>query len=290
MVERRGDRILLHSRPVDGAHIRCAGEDLPAGAEILPAGRTIGPREAGALAAAGQAQVIVRRPVRVAILSTGSELVEPGAPLAPGQIWDSNRAQLAAALALPFVDLINLGPIPDQPTRISAALQRAATEADLIVTTGGVSVGDEDHTTRLVHEAGGKVHAMKLAMKPGKPLTIGTLSGAVWLGLPGNPVAAFVTWMVLGAPVLRAMAGMTDPVLAPQTARLAAGVRHKPGRCEYRLARRAVLDVTGMGLVECLDGSGSHRVAQLAAADGLVLIPAETADLTAGDKVAFLPF
>lgn len=289
-VAREGDRIVLRTRPLPGAHIRRAGCDLAAGATILPAGRPIGPREAGALAAAGQARVRVRRRVRVAILSTGSELVEPGQPLAPGQIWNSNRAQLAAALALPFVDLTDLGPVPDAPDRIAAALHRAAPGADLIVTTGGVSVGDEDHTTRMVRAAGGTVHAMKLAMKPGKPLTIGTLGGAVWLGLPGNPVAAFVTWAVLGAPVLRALAGLADPVALPQAAWLAAPVAHRPGRREYLPARRAGVDAQGLPLVECLAGAGSHRVAQLALAEGLVVVPSAAEGLGAGVRVEFLPF
>lgn len=289
-VTRQGERIALTNRPAPGAHIRRAGEDLAKGAALLPTGRTLGAREAGALAATGQAAVSVRRRVRVAILSTGSELVEPGQPLAPGQIWNANRAQLTAALALPFVEVIDLGPVPDDPEQIAAALRRAAGSADLIVTTGGVSVGDEDHSTRLVREAGGKVHASRLAMKPGKPLTIGTLGGAVWLGLPGNPVAAFVTWAVIGAPVLRAMAGLADPMIAPQPARLAEGLRHKPGRCEYRPARRAGTDAQGLARVECLDAPGSHRVAQLALADGLVMIPAEAASLEAGAPVSFLPF
>lgn len=289
-VTRQGERIAVTNRPAPGAHIRHAGEDLAIGAALLPAGRALGAREAGALAATGLAAVSVHRRVRVAILSTGSELVEPGKPLAPGQTWNANRAQLAAALALPFVALIDLGPVPDDPAQISATLRRAAGSADLIVTTGGVSVGDEDHTTRLVREAGGKVHAMKLAMKPGKPLTIGSLGGAVWLGLPGNPVAAFVTWAVIGAPVLRAMAGLADPVIAPQSARLAEGLRHKPGRCEYRPARRTGTDAQGLARVACLDAPGSHRVAQLALADGLVMIPAEAAGLEAGAPVSFLPF
>ncbi|MBW7057611.1 molybdopterin molybdotransferase MoeA [Paracoccus bogoriensis] len=289
-VQRQDGRIVLRQRPAPGAHIRRAGSDLTAGAVVLAAGRAIGPREAGALAAAGQGRVAVRRRVRVAILSTGSELVEPGQPLAPGQIWNANRAQLAAALALPFVELIDLGPVPDVPERIAAALGRAAEEADLIVTTGGVSVGDEDHTTRLVRAAGGAVHAMRLAMKPGKPLTLGTLAGAVWLGLPGNPVAAFVAWTVLGAPVLRAMAGMADPGPRKLIARLAAGVTHRAGRCEYRPARHLGHDARGVAAVRCLSGPGSHRAAQLAQADGLALIPADAEALPEGALVEFLPF
>ncbi len=288
-VVRDGDCIHLRYRPSKDNHIRRAGSDLAAGAEILPAGRVIGPREACALAAAGQSHVTVRRRLRVAILCTGSELVEPGAPCAPGQIWNANRAQLAAALAQAWVDLIDLGPVPDVPARLAAALDEAA-DADLIVTTGGVSVGDEDHTTRLVRAAGGQVHAMKLAMKPGKPVTIGTLGAAVWLGLPGNPVAAFVTWTVLGAPVAAALAGIDGAGPRKLVARLATGVAHRPGRCEYRPARLLGHDGQAVPVVDCLDTPGSHRAAQLAAAEGLALIPADAESMPAGALVEFLPF
>lgn len=289
-VRRDGDRIRLATRPVPAAHIRRAGCDLAAGAEILPAGRPIGPREAAALAGAGRATVAVRPRLRVAILSTGSELVEPGAALGSGQIWNANRALLAAALAAPWVDLTDLGALPDDPARLAAALAEAAGSADLLVTTGGVSVGDADHIPDLVRAAGGTIHAMKLAMKPGKPLGLGRLGRAVWLGLPGNPVAAFVGWTVLGAPLARAMAGLARIAPPEIAARLAAPVAHRPGRCEYRPARRLAPDAQGCERVECLDGPGSHRIAQLAEADGLAVIPAEAGGLPAGARVTFLPF
>jgi len=131
---------------------------------------------------------------------------------------------------------------------------------------------------------------MNLAMKPGKPVTLGTLRGAIWLGLQCNPVAAFVGWTKLSAPVARALAGLADPAPAPQVARLAGGVRHRPRRCAYRPARHAGRDAQGLPLVACLPDPGAHRVARLAAADGLVLIPSDATDLAAGDKVGFLPF
>jgi molybdopterin molybdotransferase len=289
-VRRDGDRIRLRERPLPGAHIRRAGCDLAQGAPVLPAGRQIGPREAAALAGAGQAQVAVRPRLRVAILSTGSELVEPGAQPGPGQIWNANRALLTAALAAPWVDLTDLGALPDDPARLAAALSDAAENADLVVTTGGVSVGDADYMPQLVRDAGGTIQTMKLAMKPGKPLCLGQLGGAVWLGLPGNPVAAFVTWTVLGAPLARAMAGMTRTAPPQQRARLAAPVSHRVGRSEYRPACRLGPDAQGVEVIGCLDAPGSHRIAQLAEAEGLALIPAEAGDLPAGALVTFLPF
>lgn len=289
-VLRDGNRIELRRRPTPGAHIRRTGSDLAAGAVILPEGRPIGPREIGALAGSGQAQVAVRPRLRVAILSTGSELVEPGNPLSPGQIWNVNRALLLAALAQPWITTVDLGAIPDNPDSLLAALASVADGVDLIVTTGGVSVGDEDHMARVIGRLGGTIHAMKLAMKPGKPVTIGTLGGAIWLGLPGNPVASFVTWAVLGAPIARAMAGLAD-VDPPRTmARLATGVAHRPGRAEYRPACLRGHDAQGTLIVDCLDDPGSHRFAQLACAEGLALIPAEAEAMPAGALVTFLPF
>lgn len=287
---RNADRITLTRRPKPGQHIRLAGDDLSEGAAVVPAGRLVDARIAGAIAAAGAGTVEVHKRLRAAVLCTGSELVPPGLPLGPGQIWDANHAILAAALNTPWIDRRDLPALPDDPALLGAALLDACEHTDLLITTGGVSVGDEDHMARVFTAAGGKIHAMKIAMKPGKPLTLGRLGQTLWLGLPGNPVAAFVTWTVLGARLAEAMAGI-DPI-APRKvlARLAAPLRHKPGRCEYRPARVLGFSAQGAQMIECLDAPGSHRVALLARAEGLALIPAEASAMAAGDLIEFLPF
>ncbi len=287
---RANETIRLDRRPAPGQHIRRAGDDLAAGEDVVPAGRLIGPREAGAIAAAGVARVRVRARLRAAVLCTGSELVPPGQPLAPGQIWDANAAILAAALDQPWIDRTDLGAVPDDPEALAKALVAACAQTNLVITTGGVSVGDEDHMARLFTEAGGVIHVMKIAMKPGKPLTIGRLGRTLWLGLPGNPVAAFVTWTVIGARLAEAMVGIAPTIPRKTLARLAAPLRHRPGRCEYRPARVLGYCAQGTQMIECLEAPGSHRVALLVRAEGLALIPAEAEAMSAGALVEFLPF
>lgn len=289
-VTRSAGAIQLDRLPEPGENIRRAGEDLAAGAAILPAGRVVGAREAAALAAVGLGRVTVRRKVRVAIFSTGSELRAPGEPLGPGQIWNANRFQLRAALAAPWVALDDLGTLPDDPACLRAALERAAATADLVVSTGGVSVGEEDHMPRLLRAAGGKIAVLKVAMKPGKPVALGRLGGAVCIGLPGNPVSAFVTWAVLGARMAEALAGITGPAPRRQIVRATAPLERRPGRCEFRPARLTDPDGRGVAGVDLLAPSFSHRIALLAGADGLALIPAEAERVAAGDLLEFLPF
>ncbi len=301
--EASADAVVVRRRPRPGENIRRAGEDLPLGGTILDGGAVIGARQAGALAACGAAHVRVRRRLRVAFFSTGSELRQPGEALGPGQIWNSNRFQLGAALALPWIEPLDLGAVPDAPDELRAALERAASAADLVVSTGGVSVGEEDHMSRLLAEAGGTAEVMAVAMKPGKPLTVGRLGRAVYLGLPGNPVSAFVTWRLIGARVAAARAGIArhEPFFC--TARLAGSVTRRPGRVEFRLAR--LVDGGGGGggggsgapagsvgevpTVELL-AAASGRVGLLCAADGLAVIPAAAEGMAEGDLLHFLPF
>ncbi|HSF93629.1 MAG TPA: gephyrin-like molybdotransferase Glp, partial [Thermohalobaculum sp.] len=205
------DRVVLLETPKPGQNIRRAGEDAPAGALVIGAGGVIGARQMAALAAIGLAKVPVFPRLRVAMFSTGSELRQPGEALAPGQIYNSNRFTLAGMLDRPWIELIDLGAVPDDPDRLADRLVHAASEADAVITTGGVSVGDEDHMPRLLREAGGEIHAMKIAIKPGKPLTLGRLDEALYIGLPGNPVAVFVTMAVVGGPLLCRRAGLDRP-------------------------------------------------------------------------------
>lgn len=232
----------------------------------------------------------VRRRIKVAFFSTGSELRSPGTPLAHGQIWNANRYHLAGSLNLPWVEPLDLGSVPDKPDLLLQTLQQAARDADLVVTTGGVSVGDEDHMPAMLRAAGGEIHVMKVAVKPGKPLVIGRLGRALYLGLPGNPVAAFVTWHVIGARIAEALAGISGN--GPRRFIVRAGFERSryPGRCEFLPARLGGYDGHGTRIAEIATSAVSHRLALLAEADGLLLIPAEADRVARGDLLEFLPF
>ncbi|MDH4989349.1 molybdopterin molybdotransferase MoeA [Aquamicrobium lusatiense] len=293
MTRPAGNMVWLDQRPEPGENIRHAGEDLVAGAQIMPAGKRIGPRAAALLASTGCGEVIVRRRVRVAFFSTGSELCAPGTPLAPGQIWNSNRYHLQGSLAQPWVETIDMRAVPDRPDRpdrLRGALELAFRAADLVVTTGGVSVGDEDHMPAVLCVAGGTVHVMKVALKPGKPLIIGQIGRALYIGLPGNPVSAFVTWNVLGARIAEALAGLADA--APPRILVLAGFDRlrRPERCDSLPVRLGGCDEHGARVAQIATTEVSHRVALLAQADGLLLIPSETSRIQCCDMPEFLPF
>lgn len=288
-VRRDGDAIWLAERPRTGRNIRRAGEDLASGEAILPKGALIETREAAALAAIGAASVSVRRKIRVALFCSGSELRAPGEPLGPGQIWNSNRFALLAALQAPWVTIHDFGVVADDPAALLAALRRAAASADIVVSTGGVSVGDEDHMPRLFREAGGDVHAMRVAMKPGKPLVLGAIDTALYVGLPGNPVAAFVTWKIIGDQILRKRGGCAR--IAPVVERVRAdfSLERQPGRCEYRQARVSGVGADGERRVRLLEPSFSARIATLARADGLAVLPAAADRIVEAQALEFLP-
>lgn len=290
MTQPEGSGIRLERRPEPGANIRRAGEDLAAGTELLPAGIRIGPRAASLLAYAGHGEVAVRRRVRVAFFSTGSELRTPGAQLEPGQIWNSNRYHLQGSLDLPWMDAIDMSCIPDRPEQLRKTLERASRDADLVVSTGGVSVGDEDHMPAVLRAVGGTVLIRKVAMKPGKPLIIGRIGAALYVGLPGNPVSAFVTWHVIGIRIAEALAGLRKRT--PHRIIVRAGFERtrRPGRCEFLPARLGGYDSHGTRTVEIATSQVSHRVALLAQADGLLLVPSETDRIQRGDMLEFLPF
>ena len=275
--------------PRSGENIRRAGEDIAVGAGLLDAGRRLRPADLGLLASLGLSAVEVLRRPRVALLSTGSELREPGEPLAEGQIYDSNRYLLTAMLRRLDVAITDLGICADTPERLQAVLESAARGHDVVIASGGVSVGEADHTRRVLDRIG-RVNAYKVAMKPGKPFTFGTLGEALFLGLPGNPVSATVTFHQLALPALRQLAGERSgesPLLVP--ARADAPLRKKPGRADFQ---RAVLFADGDGghRVATTGSQGSGVLSSVTRANAFIRLEAERGDVAAGDTVSVLPF
>ncbi|MCG7521472.1 gephyrin-like molybdotransferase Glp [Ruegeria sp. Ofav3-42] len=274
--------------PKPGQHIRRAGEDLSADAPLLAKGCEIGPREVAALAAAGYGTVTVRRKLKVTMFSTGSELREAGEELGPGQIYNSNRYMLRAMLDKPWIELTDAGPVKDDPEILEQVLRNACDTSDLIITTGGVSVGDEDHMPRLFEEIGGEIDVMKVAMKPGKPILFGRRGNALYVGLPGNPVSAYVTWQVIGSQIMASRAGLERKRPAPEQAVLAEPLQRHKGRQEYRPVRVDGVSPDGRPKLRLMAESYSGRVAMLAQADGLAVLPAELESMPAGQALEFL--
>jgi molybdopterin molybdotransferase len=282
--------IRFSRRPKPGQHIRRVGEDLKAGAPILRRGREITAREAAALASSGYGEVTVYRKLKVTIFSTGSELQQPGEALGPGQIYNSNRYMLRALLDKPWIALTDKGPVEDNPAKLEQVLREACDSSDLIITTGGVSVGDEDHMPRLFEAIGGKPDVMKVAMKPGKPIMFGRRGDALYVGLPGNPVSAYVTWQIVGSHMMARRAGLHHASQTPEQAVLAEPLSRRAGRQEYRPVVIEGAEPDGTPRLRLMAASYSGRVALLAQSDGLAVIPAETEALPQGHTLPFLRF
>lgn len=286
----KGDHILLNHAPLPGDNIRARGEEHRKGTEILTTGTRMTARAIAAVAASGHGRIPVRRPIRVTLIVTGSEVTSPGARgLNGADIWDVNTPMLHAALMRAGVDLIGIVAVADDRVEICQRLRDAAARSDLIVSTGGVSVGEEDHLHAALRNAGGEIAFAGVAIKPGKPVTLGKLGRALWLGLPGNPQAAFVTWTLFGEAVLAQLSGLGAPALARRNVVLAHPISRKPGRCEIRPARLSGTDGTGRDGIQCAQGGNSGQMTALAAADGLAFLPADADHLPAGALVEFLP-
>ena len=272
------------TQPVNaGANVRLRGEDVRAGAVVLPAGTRLDAIALGLAATAGAAQLTVTRRPRVAVFSTGDELVMPGEPLPPGAIYNSNRFTLRALLEGLGCEVVDLGLVPDKLDATRAALREAASRADVILTSGGVSVGEEDHLRPAV-QAEGRLDLWALAIKPGKPFAYGRVGDAHFIGLPGNPVSSLVTFLVLVRPFLLKLQGATR--LAPRGYRIPAGFDWpKPDKRREFLRVRLDED-SGLALF----GNQSSGVLTSAFwADGLLDNPAGQA-FAAGDAVRFIPF
>ncbi|MET8539353.1 gephyrin-like molybdotransferase Glp [Kitasatospora sp. NPDC004799] len=271
-------------RPVaEGAHIRRRGSDVAAGDRVLEAGTRLGPAQLGLLAAIGRPAVKVRPRPRVVVLSTGSELVQPGEPVGPGQIADSNSFALTAAAQDAGAIAYRVGAVPDDADRLRAVLEDQLGRADLIVTSGGVSVGAYD-VVKEVFESYGGVDFRKLRMQPGKPQGFGRIGGAAGvplLALPGNPVSAYISFELFVRPVIRTMLGAADVHRPVVRALCPVALRSPAGRRQFLRGRYSWADNT----VEPVGGAGSHLVAALARANCLITVPEDTVELPAGSAV-----
>jgi molybdopterin molybdotransferase len=252
---------------------------------VCAAGTRLSAAQLGALAAAGLAEVRCARRPRVALLATGTELRAPGEPLGPGEIYESNGLMLAAALAAEGAEVERLPPVDDNEGAHRTALERAL-EADVLVTSGGVSVGQHDLVRKIESELGVEEVFWGVAVKPGKPVAFGVRGRTLVFGLPGNPVSSLVGLELLVRPALRALQGLSDPLPRFEAGVLGAPLRRTAARDELARARSR-LDA-GRVLLDPLTGQESHMIARAAAADALVFVPRGEGDLAAGEAVRFL--
>ncbi|WP_343068626.1 gephyrin-like molybdotransferase Glp [Kaustia mangrovi] len=285
---RSGDRVEIPAGVRQGANIRKAGEDLAEGEAVVEAGTRLRPQELAAVASTGCDRVVCRERLRVALVSTGDEVVRPGAVLRPGQVYDSNHYLLRGLLETVGAEIHDMGILPDDETVVREAVGRAAQSAHAIVTTGGASRGEADHIVSTISELGA-LHAWQLAIKPGRPLAFGQIGETVFLGFPGNPVAVFVCFLLYGRPLLAGLQGASWQ--APRGFLVPAGfeiARKKPDRREFL---RGWVEETADGPVaRKFPRDGSGLISGLRAADGLIELPEEVTRIAPGDPVRYLPF
>ncbi len=287
-VRAEGDEVVVSAGHKAGEHVRHAGEDIRKGAVVLEPGRQLRPADLGLIASLGIGDVTVTRRLRVAFFSTGDELCSIGEPLGEGQIYDSNRYTLHGMLQQAGVETIDLGVVPDDPAQLRQVLLDASAQADVVITSGGVSVGEADYIKDLLEELG-QIDFWKIAMKPGKPLTFGRLGDAWFLGLPGNPVSVMVTFIQFVRPALQKLSGadFTPPLQLqlPCLSRLT----KQPGRIEYQRAiMRQAED--GQWIVETTGGQGSGLLHSMSLANCFIVLPKDSRGVEPGELVTVEPF
>lgn len=285
-----GNFISFERRPAPGENIRRASSDLARGTVLVPAGTRIAPRHVGLLAANGYSAVnVIRRP-RIALLSTGDELAKAGEKLSKGQVYDANRPMLLAMLKEAGAEVEDAGILPDTPERTAARFTELAGRFDAVISTGAVSVGDHDHVKAAFRHAGGSILQWRVAMKPGKPVVFGRLGAMAFIGLPGNPYAAYVGAGLFALPLVRSLSGAPSRPFAPLQAVAGFEMRKKPGRAEFLPVRLAGTDPSGLPVVEAQKQTSSATLFPLSEADGIVILPAETETTAPGDRLQFRLF
>lgn len=272
-----------------GQNIRLRGEDIRSGASVLPAGKKLSAAELPLIASLGIADVAVQRKVRAAVFSTGDELRLPGQPLGDGQIYDTNRLAVHLMLGQLGCEVIDLGIIKDDPEALRAAFIEADSQADVVISSGGVSVGEADYTKQLLEELG-EVGFWKLAIKPGKPFAFGRLQNSWFCGLPGNPVSAALTFYQLVQPLLAKLSGQQDNALPPrQRARTVGRLKKSPGRLDFQ---RGIMRTAEDGQLEVLSTGhqGSHIFSSFSQANCFIVLERERGNVEAGEWVEIEPF
>jgi molybdopterin molybdotransferase len=281
-------RVVLPAGLKPGANVRPAGEDIPAGRAALKAGRRLRPQDIALAAAFGLTELGVTRRLRVAVFSTGNELVSPGEARGTAQLFDSNRFMLMAMLTRLGCGVSDLGILRDERTSLARALQQVAGRHDLILTTGGVSTGEEDHVRAAV-ESVGKLVLWRMAIKPGRPVAMGVVDGTPLIGLPGNPVASFVTFVHVVRPTVLALSGAMQEKLVPMPVHAGFTYRKKIARREYvRVSLHTVAD-GGLEAVK-FPREGAGLLSSLADTDGLVELGEDVTQVEPGQTVGFLPY
>lgn len=283
-----GDAVVLPPGLKKGSNRRDKGEDVEEGAVIIRAGQKLRPQEIGLAASVGCAEVSVFAPLRVAVFSTGDEVRDPGDGAPDGCIFDANRYTVMSLLEGLGCMVTDLGILPDTETVIRDALRAAAPDHDLLITSGGVSAGEEDHVKSAV-EATGNLHFWRLAIKPGRPIALGQVGATPFVGLPGNPVAAMVTFMVVARPLVMKLSGAEEAGGTHFPVRAGFDYKKKAGRREWA---RVKLERNGDGTPVAMKyhSSGAGILTSMVDADGLVEIPEDVLAVDAGDTVSFLPF
>jgi molybdopterin molybdotransferase len=289
LAELEGEHInVAPGRLQAGDNRRHLGEDVKAGQAALRRGERLGPAALGLLASLGIAQVSVLRRLRVAYFSTGNEILSVGEPPREGAVYDSNRYTVFGLLTRLGCEVLDLGVVPDEPVALESAFLNAAQQADAIITSGGVSVGEADYTKAMMKKLG-DVAFWKIAMRPGRPMAVGRIGRSVLFGLPGNPVAVMVTFLAFVRPALLQMMGSTSPAPPLLKAQSLEPLRKKPGRTEYQ--RGTVTRQANGSLAVCTTGNqGSGVLSSMVQANGLIVLHHQQGDVAVGDEVDVMMF
>ena len=284
-----GSSVMIPPGLKAGANCRLAGEDQSQGQIVVPKGAQLRPQDLAAIASTGADQLLVYKRLRVAVISTGDEITAPGADLPAGGVYDSNTALLLGLIKATGAQADHLGTLPDRADQIEQALKKAATQYDLILTTGGASRGEEDHLVDIMDRIGTR-HLWQLAIKPGRPMMFGQIEDTVVLSLPGNPVAVFVCFLLFGHPLIGALSGrgFKTPTRFPLPAAFEIA-KKKPDRREF-LRGRVTRDEHGRPTVAKFNRDGSGLISSLTASDGLIEIEEAATSVKPGETVCFIPF